>query len=329
MGSHICVAPGSINIDLILKTDTLKGPKSFKGVYTESQGGKGLNQAAAARLAGGPEAEVVLVGCVGRDGRGDQALAELRARGVNADLTTVTDAAPTGVVLGYLYGDGEVTIGLGLGANSQLAVADIDRAGEVIRGARVLMSQIESPIEVVEHSIRMAKANGAITFLDPSVVPQEGEDRERLFHEILPHVDILAPNRSEALALTGMSVADTSDAMAAAEILLEHVGVALITMGPNGALVHRGRDYHVVPGLPVNAIDATAAGDTFRGAFCAALAKVSAPLEPGVGGIPFEDLGAAAEFANAAAALGVTRSGACPSIPTRAEIEEFRRTTKQ
>ena len=326
MGRHICVAPGSINIDLILKTDSLKGPKTFKGDYTESQGGKGLNQAVAARLASKAEAEVYLVGCVGRDRRGDQAVADLRAKGVRVDYTRVTDEARTGVVLEYLYGDGEVTIGLGLGANNEVAVADIDCAGEVIRSARILLSQIESPIDVVEHAIHMAKSNGVMTFLDPSVVPEEGEDRERLFHDILPQVDILAPNRSEALALTGVCIDDTRAAMAAAEILLEIVEIAVITMGREGALVARGRDYHIVPGLPVKAIDAGAAGDTFRGSFCAVLAEISAAREPGVEGILFEDLGAAAEFGNAAAALSVTRSGACPSIPTRAEIQEFRRT---
>ena len=326
MGHHICVAPGSINIDLILKTDALKGPKTFKGEYTESQGGKGLSQAVAAKLAGEAEAEVYLVGCVGRDSRGDHALEELRARGVNIDYMRVTDESGTGVVLEYLYGDGEVTIGLGLGANNELAVADIDRAGDVIRSARMLLSQIESPIDVVEHAIRTAKSSGVMTFLDPSVVPGEGEERERLFQNILPHVDILAPNRSEALALTGVPIDDTSAAMAAAQILLANVEIAVITMGGEGALVARGRDYHIVPGMPVKSIDAGAAGDTFRGSFCAALAEIAGDREPGVEGILFEDLGAAAEFANAAAALCVTRSGACPSIPTRAEIQDFRRT---
>ena len=327
MGAHICVAPGSINIDLILRTDALKGPKTFKGEYRESQGGKGSNQAVAARLASGGEREVYLVGCVGRDCWGNQALEKMKAKGVNVDFTRITDESRTGVVLEYLFGDGEVTIGLGLGANNELAVEDIDRASEVIGNARILLSQIENPIDVVEHSIGLAKSKGVMTFLDPSVVPEEGDDRKRLFEKILPHVDILAPNRSEALALTGVSIQGTSSALEAAEILLREVEIAVITLGRDGALVARGRDYHIVPGIEVKSIDAGAAGDTFRGAFCAALGEKSEKRAQGTNGIPFEDLGEAAEFANCAAALCVTRSGAYPSIPTRAEIEEFRRIT--
>ena len=329
MGAHICIAPGSINIDLILKTDALKGPKTFEGQYTESHGGKGSNEAVAIRLTSNEEREVYLVGCVGRDDWGNQALEKLKAVGVNTDFVKITDRCKTGVVLEYLFGDGEVTIGLGLGANNEIAVEDIDGASQVVRSAKILLSQIENPIEVVEYSIKLAKSNGVFTFLDPSVVPEEGEERRLLFDQILPHVDVLAPNRSETLALTGVSIQDRSSALEAAEALLKEVDIALITLGRDGALIARGRDYHIVPGLEVKSIDGGAAGDTFRGAFCEALVEISEEKNQGLDDIGFEDLGRAAEFANHAAALCVTRSGAYPSIPTRAEIEEFRRTTCQ
>ena len=328
MGTHICIAPGSINIDLILKTDILRGPKTFKGQYTESQGGKGSNEAVAIRQASNQEREVYLVGCVGQDDWGRQALEKLQAKGVNTEFIEVTDHCATGVVLEYLFADGEVTIGLGLGANNEITVGDIDGARDVITSAQILLSQIESPMEVVEYAIGLAKSNGVITFLDPSVVPEQSDERSRLFDRILPNVDILAPNRSEALALTGVSIQDKSSALEAAEILLKVVDIVIITLGRDGALIARDRNYHIVPGIEVNSIDGGAAGDTFRGVFCEALAEILEEKDQGVEAIAFDDLGRAAEFANCAAALCVTRSGAYPSIPTRGEIEAFREKTQ-
>jgi len=329
MGSHLCIAPGSINIDLILRTDILKGPKTFKGDFTESQGGKGCNEAAAIRRSSNLERDVYLVGCVGYDSWGHQALEKLQPIGVNTDYIKVTKKCATGVVLEYLFADGEVTIGLGLGANNEVTIADVNAAREVITGARILLTQIESPIEVVEHSLELARSNNVVTFLDPSVVPEPGEDRSRLFEKILPNVDIVAPNRSEALALTGVTIQDTSSALEAAEILLKEVDIAIITLGKNGALIARHRNYHIVPGIEVNSIDAGAAGDTFRGAFCQALAETLEEKHQTLDDLGFEDLGKAVETANYAAALCVTRSGAYPSIPTRTEIEAFRQVMGQ
>ena len=108
MGTHICIAPGSINIDLILKTNALKGLKTFKGHYSETQGGKGANEAVAIRLASNEARDVYLVGCVGRDNWGQQALEKLKAKGVNTDFIKIIDSCRTGVVVEYLYGDGQV-----------------------------------------------------------------------------------------------------------------------------------------------------------------------------------------------------------------------------
>jgi len=329
MGSHLCIAPGSINIDLILRTDILKGPKTFKGDFAESQGGKGCNEAVSIRRSSNLERDVYLVGCVGDDTWGHQALDKLQAIGVNTDYIKVTRECATGVVLEYLFADGEVTIGLGLGANNEMTIADVDAAGDVITNASILLTQIESPIEVVEHSLELARSSNVITFLDPSVVPEPGEDRNRLFERILPNVDIVAPNRSEALALTGVAIEDTSTALEAAEILLKAVDIAIITLGKNGALIARQRNYHIVPGIDVNSIDAGAAGDTFRGAFCEALAEILDEKDETLDGLGFEDLGKAAETANYAAALCVTRSGAYPSIPTGSEIQAFRQVMGQ
>ena len=131
------------------------------------------------------------------------------------------------------------------------------------------------------------------------------------------------------MALTGVSIQDKSSALEAAEILLKVVDIALITLGRDGALIARDRNYHVVPGIKVNSIDGGAAGDTFRGVFCETLAEILEEKDQGLEAVGFDDLGRAAEFANYAAALCVTRSGAYPSIPARGEIEAFREETSQ
>ena len=325
MGSHIAVAPGSINIDLILKTDTRKGPKTFKGHYRESQGGKGSNQAVAARLASGRQREVYLVGCVGQDGWGDQAIAKLADRGVNTEHVRATDQAPTGVVMEYLYGDGEVTIGLGLGANLEVMIADIEGARPAIEEATVLLCQVETPLPALQRAVELARSGGAVVCLDPSVVPEPGPDLEMLLKGVFPHVHLVAPNRSEALALTGVSVIDDASALDAARILLERVEVAIVTRGPDGALIARNGEHHFARGYRVAAIDGGAAGDTFRGTFAAALAEAMDRRSHGFEDLAFTDLAGALDLANAAAALCVTRTGACPSIPERREIDAFMR----
>ena len=323
MGGHICIAPGSINIDLILKTNILKGPKTFRGHYSESQGGKGANEAVAISLASNETRDVYLVGCVGKDEWGRQALEKLQAKGVKTDFIKITDCCRTGVVVEYLYGDGQVDIGIDLGANNELTMKDIDNASQIIQNAKIHLTQIENPIDVVEHSIRLAKLNGVPTLLDPSVVPEEKNERKLLFDKILPNVDILAPNRSEAKALTGVTIQDKHCALAAAEILLKEVDTVIITMGWEGALVAHDENYHIVPGIKVNSIDGGAVGDTFRGVFCEALVEILEEKKQILDDISFEYLVQATEFANYAAALGITRPGAYPSIPTRTEIEEF------
>lgn len=321
--THICIAPGSINIDLIFKTDMLKGPKTFRGQYRECQGGKGANEAVAVTLSSNREREVYLVGCVGNDIWGKQAIKNLKDWGVNTDFIKIVDNCRTGVVVEYLYGDGQVDIGIDLGANSELTMKDIDNAEQVIKNAKILLSQIENSIEVIEYSIRLAKFNGVTTFLDPSVVPDGGHERKILFERILPNVDIIAPNRSEAKALTGVMIQDKSFAMQAAQILLEEVDTVIITMGREGVFVANGRDHHIVPGIKVNSIDGGAVGDTFRGVFCEAIVEMLEEINCGFDDLSFEHLIKAAEFANYAAALGITRQGTHSAMPTRNEIEEF------
>ncbi len=319
MGAQITIAPGSINVDLILRTDVRKGPKTFRGRYAESQGGKGSNQAIAACRAGNGR-PVYLVGAVGLDRWGEQALAALRAAGVDTRFVRCDPTAPTGIVMEYLYGDGEVTIGLEPGANDCVTVADVERARPIIESSALLLGQLETPLDAVEHTFRLARSTGTATCLDPSVVPVADEQRRRLFDNILPMVDLLAPNRSESAELTGVRVTDDGTALEAARRLLDHVPIVVLTRGADGALLVRGAQVHFVRGLDVDAMDGGAAGDTFRGALALALAEALETHTRPLVDLPFAALVDAVLFANAAAAICVTRPGACPSIPQRDEI---------
>ena len=328
MGSHIIIAPGSINVDLILRTDVRKGPKTFRGRYAESQGGKGSNQAVAAKRTS-IDRDVYLVGAVGEDTWGDQAVAALTDSAVDTRFVRRDNALRTGVVMEYLYGDGELTIGLEPGANDSVSVQDIEQARAHIESATLLLGQMETPLQTVEHAFRLARTAGVSTCLDPCVVPTTDTDRQCLFDNILPNVDLIAPNRSEAEELTGVAVTDDDTALGAANMLLEHVAIVVLTRGSAGALVARRDEGSSVEtcfvrGLDVAAIDGGAAGDTFRGALATAIAEAqemgNAPLDR----LPFETVVEAAHFANAAAAICVTRPGACPSIPTRRDVAHLR-----
>lgn len=326
MSRPLVVAPGSINVDLILKTSVLKGPKTFQGAYSESQGGKGSNQALAARRAA--DRDVFLVGCVGDDPWGHRALSVLRETGVNADHVKRVGDTRTGVVMEYLYGDGEVTIALDPGANARLDLDDIDAARPCIEAAGLLLAQIENPLSCLERSVHHAVRAGVPVMLDPSIIPEDPVDRQRLFDDVIPHIDIIAPNRSEARDLSGIDVDDDDTALAATRKLREFVDIVLITRGRDGALIVRGDEHRFIRALPVDAIDGGAAGDTFRGAWALALVEAlehqasSADRVP-LAEVPFDALVGATRFANAAAALCVSRTGAAPSIPHRHEIEQL------
>jgi len=322
-GAHICVGPGSINMDLKLTSTVLAGAKTFSGHYTESQGGKGFDQAVAIRRLSHGRRAVYLIGAVGRDAWGEKALAALQSEGVRSDFVEISADRHTGVALEYVYGDGQVTVALDLGANSSITTTSIDKARGVITSAALLMTQLESPLDVVTQAIALARSHGVVTFLDPSIPPADGSSKRHLFNEILPQVDILAPNRSEAELLTGIAIPDLHAAHAAAGILLQIVAVVVITLGKEGALVARDGQFHHVPAPSVTSVDAAAAGDTFRGAFCEALVSTMEHHAVGLAGLALRHLLDAAEFAAAAAALCTTTAGTYESLPTRHQLDGF------
>ena len=287
------VVIGSANMDLVTTQPRLPEPgETMAGTgFTTGAGGKGLNQAVAARRAGAP---VEFGGAVGDDAFGRALRSFLEAEGVGTGGLRAS-AAPTGIAQVSVLDGGENSIVIVAGANGEAELADADRAAIV--GASAVVAQLERPIGLVERALAEGREAGALTVLTPAPVVQEAV-------RLLPLVDILVPNESEALALSG-----EDDVDAAARRLSETAGTVIVTRGSRGALIARGGAIvDAVPARTVEAVDTTGAGDTFVGVLVAWIVRGA-------------DLPAAVEAATAAAAIAVTRPGAAPAMPTRAEIE--------
>jgi ribokinase len=275
------------------------GETLLGGEYSTAPGGKGANQAVAAARAGG---RVAFVARLGRDLLGDAALAGFEKEGLGLAHVYRDPAQPSGVALIFVGADGENSIGVAGGANQQLSVRDIGRARGLISRARVLLLQLETPLETVEAAARIGRKAGVEVILNPAPACA-------LPDSLLRDVSMITPNETEAALLSGRKVDDPASAARAAQVLLRRgLRTVIVTLGAKGALVTTDEGSRLIPGFKVKAVDTTAAGDVFNGALAVRLAE-GRPL--------FE----AVRFAHAAAALSVTRHGAQPSIPTRAKIE--------
>jgi ribokinase len=210
----------------------------------------------------------------------------------------------SGIALISVDDRGENSISVASGANALLSPADIERAAEAFASADILLLQLESPLETVEAAVGEATKRGVPVILNPAPARPLDDDLLRL-------IAILTPNESEAEVLTGIAAADEGGAMRAAARLRERGPRAVvITLGERGVYASAPEFEGPIPASSVRPVDSTAAGDVFNGALAVALAE-SKPLT------------AALRFAQAAAAISVTRLGAQPSAPTRAEIDAF------
>jgi len=299
------VVVGSSNTDMILRVGHVPRPGEtlLGGEFSTAPGGKGANQAVAAARAGG---RVALVARLGRDSLGDAALAGFRREGMDVSRVVRDGARPSGVALIFVGADGENSIGVAGGANQRLSPGDVAAAGRLIGRARVVLLQLETPLETVKAAARLARRAGADVILNPAPALA-------LPDALLRQVSLLTPNETEASLLTGVRVTGAPSAARAARALLARgVRTVIVTLGAKGALVATRDGARVVPGFRVKAVDTTAAGDVFNGALAVRLAEGRPLLE-------------AVRFAHAAAALSVTRPGAQPSIPTRREIRALLR----
>ena len=297
------VVIGSSNTDMVVRTEKLPRPGEtlLGGDFIMAGGGKGANQAVAAARMGH---NVKFVAALGRDVFGDEALRAYNEYGIDTSCVVRKDT-PSGVALIMVDNTGQNCISVALGANEELSLSDVMPALDTVEEGDIVLLQLEVPIPTVEAVIDAAAAKGAKVVLNPAPAAMVSEST-------LSKLYLITPNQTEAETLTGIAVNDESSARAAAAALREKgVSKVIITLGSLGALLDDGQVCEVVPAKRVKAVDATAAGDVYNGALCAALAEGSALRE-------------AMEFATKASAISVTRVGAQPSIPTREEVDNFR-----
>lgn len=294
---------GSSNTDMIIKVPRVPRPGEtiLGGKFTTAAGGKGANQAVAAARAG---AAVTFIARVGKDAFGDQARAGFMADGIETRFVITDPGQPSGVALILVGDDGENSIAVASGANNALAPADLQLAGDAFQDARIVLLQLETPLETVQAAVDAAEAAGVPVILNPAPA-------QPLPAALLKKLYLLTPNESEAEALSGVPVSNMASAARAAEKLLRRgVQNVIITLGARGVFVASRELRQHIPGCKVAAVDTTGAGDVFNGTLAVGLSEGRPLLE-------------AAEFACAAAAISVTRLGAQTSAPTRAEIQRM------
>jgi ribokinase len=282
---------GSINTDLVVYAPRLPRPgeTALGGDLHTGPGGKGANQAVAAARLG---AEVHMVGRVGDDEFGRAALENLRRHGVEIGAVNITAGVSSGVALITVDERGENLISVASGANRRVTPADVQAAWPALAASRVLLLQLEIPLDAIRHAAQLGREAGMTVVLNPAPAPPDPLPRD-----LLEAVDLIVPNEREAMAL-----APTRSA------LLE-IGprAAIVTLGERGAVVVTRDGEESVPPVPVHAVDSTAAGDAFCGGLAYALARG-------------DDTFVAALFASRVAALAVTKRGAQDAMPSAEEV---------
>ncbi len=290
----ICVV-GSLNIDLTVSMDRFHQPGETVtglGVGTFT-GGKGGNQAVAAARLGG---EVYMVGCVGEDAHGELYLNVLKNEGIDTAFVEKTDEVATGVAVIEVDKAGENRIVVVPGANYAVTTDLVSRSVEAIEKSGVMLLQLETPIETVTHAAAIGKRNGLKVILDPAPARE-------LSDALLILCDYITPNETELAALTGLPTDTEEDAIfACSKLIRRGVKAVLHKRGSKGAMLVTKDGARMIPGYQVEAVDTTAAGDTFNAGFAVGLAM----------DMPVED---AVRLANAAGALSVTGMGAQGAMP--------------
>jgi len=264
-------------------------------------GGKGANQAVAAARAG---AAVTFITCVSDDSFGKQAVENYRNDGVDVSCIKVQPGIHSGIALINVAEDGENSISVAPGANSYLLPEDVHGFEAAFDGAKVVLAQLEIPVETVEAAAEVAHKKGIPFILNPApgaAIPES----------LLSKVTIITPNETEAAIITSRKKFSEKDIPEMAGEISERGGTTvLLTLGSKGVYLKSPDFEEIIPGHRVKAVDTTAAGDVFNGALATALAGEMAVKE-------------AVDFAQRAAAISVTRMGAQPSAPTLNEIHQY------
>jgi len=312
------VVLGSVNADHVLQVPSFPRPgETLLGRnYQVIPGGKGANQAVAAARLG---EDTGFIACVGDDAFGLEMTERFIADNIDVSGVRIEKGCPTGIAIIQVADSGENSICLSAEANAMLTDEAISESLASIHQAETLLLQLETPLSGIMKAVEEAKREGTMVVLNPAPA-------QALPDALLAHVDILTPNETEAELLTGVVVSDDHTAQQAADILhAKGISTVLITLGAKGVWCSRRDDAGegatgtipeseslngLIKGFSVTATDTTAAGDTFNGGLVTAL-------------LEGRSLGDAIRFAQAAAAISVTRFGAQTSIPTRNEVEAF------
>lgn len=292
------VVVGSINIDNTFKVDELPrlGETLITSCYNSSYGGKGANQAVAAARLG---ADVSMVGCVGNDIIGDKVIKNLQNEKINVDSIIKVNDAVSGNAFITIDNKGDNTIIVYSGANEKLNCDIIESNEDTIKNADLMMTQLEIPIESIEKAMKIAKENNVKVLLNPAPV-------KNLPDSIYKLIDVITPNETELIKLTGMT--NVKDG---AKMLLEKgVKSVIVTLGDKGSYYLDCNGEIFNKSFHVDAKDTTAAGDSFNAAIAIKL-------------ISGEEIDKSLLYANAVGALTTTKLGAQESLPYKQEVEEF------
>lgn len=291
---------GSSNTDMVIKTDKLPlpGETVLGGTFFMNPGGKGANQAVAAARLGG---KVSFITKIGDDLFGNQTVGVLKKEGVDTRNIVKDTALPSGIALITVNSAGENNIVVAPGSNGNLVAEDIPSDLFSTGKYSILLLQLEIPVMTVEYAALTAAEHGLKVILNPAPA-------QKLHDYLLRHLWLITPDENEAGILTGIKISNESSAeKAATELQRRGVRNVIITLGAKGAYVKADEFTGIIPGIKVEAVDSTAAGDVFNGAIAVAFAE----------GKGIKD---AVVFANKAAAISVTRLGAQASAPYRKEV---------
>jgi ribokinase len=297
------VVIGSSNTDMVIKTDHLPVPGEtvVGGEFFIYPGGKGANQAVAAARLGG---RVSLIANIGDDIFGRRSVELIAAEGIDVSGLTIEPGIASGVALISVDKNGENYIAVASGSNATLFPQTLQGSLQKIQEAAIVMMQLEIPPGTIIYVAELCKIHNIKLILNPAPAC--------LLPDVLfPNIHIITPNEKEAEMLTGIVIKDVPTAIQAAWVLKNKgVGIVIITMGKQGALIVTDRYEKMVPSIAVEAVDATGAGDVFNGALAVAIA---AGME----------LTEAVTFACKAAAISVTRLGAQSAAPNLEEMELY------
>ena len=296
------VVIGSLNMDWVIPVNhtPVEGETILADGYTEVPGGKGANQACAA---GKLKGNVSMLGLVGDDDIGDKLINNLKLVNVDVSRIEKSENINSGLALINVNSKGNNSIVVLPGANGRCDIKYIEKNIDIIEKSDIVLLQMEIPIETVEYVITVSKNLKKQVILNPAPAPDSLSD------EVLRNIDILTPNETELEKISGKNVKTVEDAIEASKSLLSRgVKNIIATLGEKGALLVNKDEVKEFKALKVDAVDTTAAGDSFNGAMAVYLSEGHTISE-------------AIEFANKVSSIAVTRKGAQTSIPERSEIE--------